>query len=128
MLITKLDTGISRHVGNYSDAVVVNPNARWLYTSGTPGLDSAGNLPDDIEGQAQLVWQNIFAAIAAAKMQPSDLVKTIAYVTRAEDIPAFVRVRAKWLGDIRPAQMLLLTPGFVNPKFLVEVEAIAAAE
>ncbi len=128
MSIQKYDTGISRFVGNYSDAAVVSPHARWLYTSGTPGLDVNGVLPDGIEGQAELAWRNVFAALKAANMKPTDLVKTVSYVVRAEDVPAYVAVRAKWLGDIRPAQMLLLTPGFVNPQFLIEIEAIAAAE
>jgi enamine deaminase RidA (YjgF/YER057c/UK114 family) len=73
------------------------------------------------------VWQNIFAALEKGGMKPSDLVKTVSYLTREEDIPAFVKVRAKYLGDIRPAQMLLLTPGFLDSGFLVEVEAYAAA-
>src|ERR1700748_2732644 len=127
MVITKYNTGISQYVGNYSDAVTVSPNARWLFTSGTPGLDQAGQLPDGIEAQSELVWKNIFEAIRTAGMKPADLVKTVSYVTRAEDVQAFVKIRAKWLGDIRPSQMLLLTPGFLNPKFLVEVEAIAAS-
>jgi 2-iminobutanoate/2-iminopropanoate deaminase len=125
--LTKLDTGVSKHVGNYSDLVVVAPNARWLYTSGTPGLHEDGQLPEGVVAQAELVWKNIFAAIAAGGMKPTDLVKTVSYLVRADDVQAYVAVRAKWMGDIRPAQLLLLTPGFVNPKFLVEVEAIAAA-
>jgi 2-iminobutanoate/2-iminopropanoate deaminase len=128
MLITKYDTGISKHIGNYSDAVVVGPNGRWFQTSGTPGIDKDGNVPDGIEAQAELAWKNVFAAITAAGMKPTNLVKTTSYVKRIEDVQAFVKVKAKWLGDIRPAQMLLLTPGFINPKFLVEVEAIAVAE
>jgi 2-iminobutanoate/2-iminopropanoate deaminase len=37
-----------------------------------------------------------------------------------------VKVRARFLGDARPASMLLLTPALVRPEFLLEVEAIAA--
>ena len=126
MLITKHSTGVSKHVGNYSDAVTVEANARLLFTSGTPGLDESGNPPEGIVAQAEACWKAIFAAIEAGGMKPTDLVKTTSYVTRVEDLEAFTKVRAKYLGDIRPAQMLLLTPGFINPKFLVEVEAVAA--
>ena len=128
MVLTKHSIGVSRHVGNYSDAVVVSPNARWLYTAGTAPLTPEGVLPDGIEAQAQQVWKNVFATLEAGGMKPEDLVKTVSYVTRAEDIAGFIKVRAKWLGDIRPAQMMLLTPGFINPEFLCEVEAWAAAE
>lgn len=128
MSIAKYSTGISKHVGNYSDVAVVSPNARWLYTAGTAPVDKDGNLPEGIEGQAENVWANIFAAIEAGGMKPTDLVKTISYVVRKEDLDVFIKVRAKWLGDIRPTQMLLLTPGFIDPRFLCEVEAVAAAD
>lgn len=128
MVLAKHSIGVSKNVGNYSDAVGVSANARWLYTAGTAPVTPDGTLPEGIEAQAEQVWKNVFAVLAAGGMKPQDLVKTVSYVTRAEDIEGFIKVRAKWLGDIRPAQMLLLTPGFINPGFLCEVEAYAAAE
>ena len=41
----KHDVGVARQIGAYSDAVEVPPNARWLYTSGTPGLALDGSCP-----------------------------------------------------------------------------------
>ena len=38
MLIAKHQAGVSKHIGNYGDAAVVGPNARWLYTPAHPGL------------------------------------------------------------------------------------------
>jgi enamine deaminase RidA (YjgF/YER057c/UK114 family) len=61
-----------------------------------------------------------------AGMTVHDLVKVTHYLLRAEDIPAYVKVRSKYLGDARPASMLLLVPGLVKPDYLLEVEAIAA--
>ena len=42
------DIGIARQIGTYSDAIEVPANARWLFTSGTPGLTEDGTLPTDI--------------------------------------------------------------------------------
>jgi 2-iminobutanoate/2-iminopropanoate deaminase len=128
MTITKHEIGVSQHIGNYSDVAVASPNAPWLHTSGTPGIDSSGNAPEGIVAQAELVWQNIFAALKAGGMRPEDLVKTTSYVTRREDVAEYVKIRAKYLGDIRPAQLLLLVDGHIKPEYLVEVDAIAAAE
>src|SRR5215216_6943942 len=50
------DIGIARQIGSYSDAVEAPAGARWLFTAGTPGLDSAGKLPADIAGQAEIAW------------------------------------------------------------------------
>jgi len=120
------DIGIARQIGAYSDAVEVPPNTRWLFTAGTPGLALDGKLPSDIAGQAQLAWIHIIAMLKRADMTVHDLVKVTHYLLRAEDIPAYVKVRSQFLGDARPASMLLLVPGLVRPEFLLEVEAIAA--
>ena len=59
-------------------------------------------------------------------MTVNDLVKVTHYLLRASDIPAYVTVRARFLGDSRPASMLLVIPELVRPEFLVEIEAYAA--
>ena len=119
------DLGIARQIGKYSDAVEVASGGRWLMISGTPGLTADGTLPSGITAQAEQVWKNIFATLQAARMEPSDLVKTTSYLTSAADIEAYAKVRSKYLGDIRPASMLMVVTGMVRPEFLIEVEAIA---
>ena len=95
-------------------------------TAGTPGLALDGQLPSDMTGQAELAWTHIVAMLNKAGMTVHDLVKVTHYLLRAEDIPAYVKVRSKYLGDARPASMLLIVPGLVKPDYLLEVEAIAA--
>jgi 2-iminobutanoate/2-iminopropanoate deaminase len=120
--------GVASQIGKYSDAIEVSPNARWLFTSGTPGLALDGNLPGNISAQAEIAWTHIINMLAKANMDVNDLVKVTHYLLRAEDIPAYVQVRAKFLGDARPASMLLIVPELVKPNFLLEIEAIAAKE
>lgn len=118
--------GVASQIGKYSDAIEVPPNTRWLYTSGTPGLALDGQLPADITGQAEIAWSHVIALLSRANMGVEDLVKVTHYLLRAEDIPAYVKVRTKFLGDARPASMLLIVPELVKPDFLLEIEAIAA--
>ena len=120
------DIGVARQIGKYSDAVEVAANARWLFTAGTPGLALDGSLPKDIAGQAELAWRHILAMLAGADMTVFDLVKVTHYLLRAEDIAEYVKVRARHLGEARPASMLMIVPQLVRPEFLLEVEAIAA--
>jgi 2-iminobutanoate/2-iminopropanoate deaminase len=61
-----------------------------------------------------------------AGMTVHDLVKVTHYLLNAADIPAYVAVRSRFLGEARPASMLLIVPQLVRPEFLLEVEAIAA--
>ncbi len=100
--------GVAAKIGLYSDAIETAPNQRWLFTSGTPGMDAAGKLPADITGQAELAWVHILKMLDAAGMTVNDLVKITQYVIRAEDIPAYAKVRARMLGEARPASMLLV--------------------
>ena len=118
--------GVAHQIGAYSDAVEIAPNQRWLITSGTPGLPLDGTLPDDITGQAELAWVHTVAILQRAGMTLADVVKVTHYLTRAEDIPAYVKVRSRFLGELRPASMLLIIPQLVRPEFLVEIEVTAA--
>jgi 2-iminobutanoate/2-iminopropanoate deaminase len=120
------DIGVARQIGAYSDAVEVPPNARWLFTAGTPGLALDGSLPNDITGQAELAWTHVMTMLERAGMTVKDLVKVTHYLLHASDIPAYVKVRSRFLGDARPASMLLVVPQLVRPGFLLEIEAYAA--
>jgi enamine deaminase RidA (YjgF/YER057c/UK114 family) len=120
------DIGVARQIGAYSDAIEVGPNLRWLLTSGTPGLATDGDLPKDISGQTELAWKHVISMLERAGMTVADIVKVTQYLTRAEDIAAYGKVRTRFLGDVRPAAMLLVIPQLVRPEFLVEVEIVAA--
>ena len=120
------DIGVARQIGAYSDAVEVAPNARWLFTAGTPGLALDGSLPGDITGQAELAWRHIVTLLERAGMTVHDLVKVTHYLLRASDIAPYAEVRSRFLGDARPASMLLVVPELVRPEFLLEIEACAA--
>ena len=121
-----LNIGVAHKIGTYSDGVEVSGNVRWLLTAGTPGLLPDGTYPKGITAQAEQAWKNILAILAESGMGVKDLVKVTHYPVRDEDIKDYVAVRARYLGDARPASMLLVVPGLVKPEILVEIEAYAA--
>jgi 2-iminobutanoate/2-iminopropanoate deaminase len=120
------DIGVAARIGTYSDAIEAAPNQRWLFTSGTPGMDAAGELPADVNAQAELAWGHILEMLERAGMSVHDLVKITQYLIRAQDIPAYAKVRARMLGEARPASMLLVVAALPRPQFLLEIEAVAA--
>lgn len=122
-----VDVGISRRISTYSDAAEVPRPARWLFTSGTPGLLPDGTLPSTFELQAEQAWKNILSALEKAGMGPEHLVKIVQYLVRSEDIATYGAIRARFLGDCRPASMLMVVAALPKPGFLIEIEAIAAA-
>ena len=120
------DLGVASQIGTYSDAIETEQNMRWLFTSGTPGLETDGKLPSDITGQTEVAWKHILRILDQAGMAVEDIVKVTQYLTRVEDIAAYAAVRKRVLGGVKPAFMLLVVPQLVRPEFLLEVEIIAA--
>jgi len=120
------DIGIASQIGKYGDAVEVPAHAKWLLTSGTPGLAKDGVVPEGIAAQAELAWNHIAEMLDRAGMAVHDLVKITQYLTQESDIAAYAQVRNRFLGDLRPASMLLVIPALVRPGFLLEVEVVAA--
>jgi 2-iminobutanoate/2-iminopropanoate deaminase len=112
--------------GVYSHGVIVPANARWLYISGQTGTRPDRSIPASVEEQTEVVWQNLLAVLAEAGMAVTDIVKITSFLTRAEDYAKFAPVRAKYLGDHRPASTLLVVSALARPEFKVEVEAVAA--
>lgn len=123
---TPHDIGVATHIGRYSDAIEVGEPARWLALSGTPGMLPDGMLPDSFEEQAEQAWANVLRALKSAGMDAGHLVKITQYLLRAEDIRAYGAIRARYLGDARPASTLIVVPALVWPTMLIEIEAWAA--
>ena len=121
-----LNIGVAHKIGTYSDGAEVPAGARLVFTSGTPGMLPDGSYPQGVTAQAEQAWKNLLAILAEAGMGVRDLVKVTHYLVRQEDIKDYVAVRARYLGDARPASMLLVVPGLVKPEILVEIEAYAA--
>ena len=123
-----INVGVAAKLGKYSDAIEVSANARWLYTSGTPGLNEDGSLPANFETQAELAWKSIVAMLHAADMDVENIVKINQSLLRREDLDSYRKIRNTYLGDARPASMLSFISELVMPDMLIELEIIAAKE
>jgi 2-iminobutanoate/2-iminopropanoate deaminase len=117
---------VAAPTGPFSHGIEVPPNARWLHISGQVGIAPDGKVPADLEGQANQCWRNIKAILAGAGMGVENLVKCTHFLTRAEDVAAYGKIRASHLGEARPASTLLVITALARPGLLVEVEAVAA--
>lgn len=118
--------GVRVPSGMYCHSVEIAPNARWLYIAGQTGVAMDGAVPDGIEAQAEIAWSNIKTILAASGMGMEDVVWMKTFLTRREDRDGYQKIRAKFMGDIRPASTFLIVSGLADPAYLVEVEAVAA--
>jgi 2-iminobutanoate/2-iminopropanoate deaminase len=110
---------------SYSAAVEVVAPTRWLFVSGQVGRDADRNIPDGIEAQAEIAWRNLVAILTEAGMTLDDIAETTLYLVRREDNAGYDRVRAKWMGDRRPASTKVYVAGLADPRMLCEIQAVA---
>ncbi|MDE0058872.1 MAG: RidA family protein [Defluviicoccus sp.] len=115
-------------IGAYAHAIEVPDSAKVMFIAGQVGIDVDGNVPADFAAQAELAWQNLMAILEFNGMRMKDVVKITHFLTDAADLPAYNEVRAKYLGEERPASTLLIVAGLARPDLLVEVEMVAAIQ
>ncbi len=111
---------------NYSHAVEVPANARWLYISGQVGMRRDGTMAEGFEAQAEQAWENLLAVLDAAGMGPSDLVRVNTYVIDRDMIGPLRKLRLRYMGGVEPASTLVVVSSLAVPEWLVEIEAVAA--
>jgi enamine deaminase RidA (YjgF/YER057c/UK114 family) len=110
----------------YSHSAVVPAGAELVFLSGQVGVRPDGSLPTSISAQADQVFANIGAILAAHGLDASALVKLTMFVVAGQDIQAVRAARAKFLGAHRPASTAVFVSQLVDPAWYVEVEAFAA--
>jgi enamine deaminase RidA (YjgF/YER057c/UK114 family) len=110
----------------YSHAVLVEPGARLLFASGQLGVGTDDVVPDDVEAQAALCFENIKAILAVAGMSFAEVVRFNAFVTDRAYFPIYGAVRARYVAGNAFASTLVVVAGFTRPEFKIEVEVTAA--
>jgi len=110
----------------YTQAVEVSNFTRTLYISGQVGMRKDGTIPEDIAEQSQIAWQNLKAQLRAAGMTLDNVVKITTILPNRADLAAAREGRSKVLGDRKPASTLIVA-GLADPKWKIEVEAVAVA-
>lgn len=123
---TNPDT-IAPPVGAYSHSIEVPANARWLSIAGQAGNRPDGSLPETFEEQHDQAWQNTLAILKASGMGPENIVHLNVYSTDPAGIKYLAIHRKKYLPEgYLPTSTWVVISALANPKWLVEMEALAA--
>lgn len=118
---------VASPVGAYSHSVEVPANARWLSIAGQVGVRPDGTLAEGFADQHDQIWQNTFAILAAANMGPENIVHLNVYSTDPAGLKFLAIHRKKYLpAGYLPSSTWVVVSGLANPKWLVEMEALAA--
>lgn len=109
----------------YSPAVLASGAVRTLYISGQVGIDAAGKVPADFEGQVRAAFANLEQVLAAAGMGLGDLAKVTAFLTDPADYAAYGPLRTELLKGHKPASTLVIAAALARPEWRFEIEAVA---
>ena len=114
------------HVGPVPQAVEAGG---WIHVSALFGADPGTRaLPDDARAEAEQLFDNLAAILAAAGARLSDVVR-VGIVMRDlyRDRPVFNEVWVSRFGNHRPARSAIQSPAFGRPgeeaRFMVEAAA-----
>ena len=107
----------------YSHARVVKGPS--LYIAGQTPLAQDGSVAEDIGGQTRGGMGKIEAILLEHRLGLQDLVKLTYFLTDIQDLPAFREAMDAVLPVLRPTASLVEVKALIDPRFRVEIEAIA---
>jgi enamine deaminase RidA (YjgF/YER057c/UK114 family) len=107
----------------FSRAVVCRHHVSVAGTA--PIMPGGAEPPADAYGQARRVLEIILGALQEAGAGAQDVVRTRTYLTRADDWEEVGRAHGEVFADVRPASTMIVVSGFLDPRWVVEMEADA---
>lgn len=110
----------------FSQGMLVTDARKLLFVGGQNGVDAAGNIPEGIAAQTELALKNVATVLETAGGRKSDVVKMTIYLVQGVDANEGYAASAKAWGPYPTAISVLFVAALGNPKFLVEIEAVAA--
>lgn len=117
---------VAAPLGMYSHAGWVRTGSDILYIAGQVGVRPDGTLPESFVEQAEEAFANVVRILGAHGLKPMHLVKTNLYVVYGQAANVVREVRRKHFGEIGPASTFIFVPQLVEPKYLIEIEGVAA--
>ena len=112
--------------GDWVHGLEVRGAERFLFVSGTMGLDESGAAGATIEEQLDLVWRNLRAILASADMSVDNIVRLTSYLRDRSYAGANAAARCAALG-MRRIPTTAIVVETLETEWLVEIEIIAAA-
>lgn len=89
------------------------------------GPDGAVVGEGDIRVQAEQCFANLEGVLHAAGAAPRDVVKLTCFLVNGADYPGYAEVKAARFGDVAPASTCVVVAALLDPRLLLEVEAVA---
>jgi enamine deaminase RidA (YjgF/YER057c/UK114 family) len=101
-------------------------DGRHVFVSGTCAVVPEGREPPaEAYGQACRCLEIITTALRDAGAGPEHVVRTRTFLLDVKDADEVGRAHGELFGEVRPASTMIVVSGFLDPRWLVEIEADA---
>lgn len=112
--------------GAFSAGVEV-PAGRTVYISGQVAMDAEGNVvgEGDIKAQTERVLENVAIVLDEAGGGLEDVVKVTVFITDMGMYDGIHEVRRRYFSEPYPASSMVEVSALIDPRLLVEMEAVA---
>jgi enamine deaminase RidA (YjgF/YER057c/UK114 family) len=103
---------------------------RVIAIAGTAPIGPDGKTAaiNDAAAQARRCFEIVEAALEQLGASMADVIRTRILLTRIEDWQAVARVHGELFKEIRPANTIMQVVRFIDPDWLVEIEADAVTD
>ena len=110
----------------YSQGIITE-GGRLLFIAGQTAVDRHGHVvgKDDIEKQAEQVFENLAAVLTAAGGSFEHLVMTTTYLTDIRYRDAYNTVRLRYYRNTQPTSTLVVVTALGHEDLMIEIDGIA---
>jgi enamine deaminase RidA (YjgF/YER057c/UK114 family) len=115
-------------LGPYSHTAVVQGGTELVFISGQVGLRPDGSVPPSFADEVELTFLNLRTCLAAHGLGFDAVVKLGVFVVAGQEFHVVRAARERHFGAHRPTSTSLYVAQLASPKFLIEIEAIAAKQ
>lgn len=121
----------------YAHGVLVEHPTRWVHTCGVVAKAGDGSIPETVEGQLDVIWDNIRIILADAGMGIADIVSMTTWLVENpresvlhgpvdERLSIVMRKRDEVMAGHKPASAIVTCPVLARPDWRVEIAVVAA--
>jgi 2-iminobutanoate/2-iminopropanoate deaminase len=115
--------------GAYSSGVEA-PSGRTIYVSGHVAFDAEGKVvgEGDIKAQTETVLEHIKTVVEEAGGGMEDIVKVTVFITDMGLYDQIHEVRRRYFEEPFPASSMVEVSALIDPRLLIEIEAVAVIQ
>ena len=113
--------------GGAFSAGVEAPAGRTVYVSGQVSMDADGNVvgDGDVKRQTETVLEHVKTVVEEAGGGMDDIVKVTVFITDMAFYDEIHEVRRRYFEEPYPASSMVEVSALIDPRLLIEIEAIA---